>query len=80
MKSIDKNNLWKFIKEHEPRLLCEPFGKFDVKVEKLFFVIECELITQLENPLIDTKLKTCKVNKKSFINWKNKQNKIIFYD
>lgn len=31
MKSIDKNNLWKFIKEHEPRLLCEPFGKFDVK-------------------------------------------------
>lgn len=50
------------------------------KAEKLFFVIECELITQLENPFIDTKLKIYKVNKKSFIDWKNKQNKIIFYD
>lgn len=65
---------------------CYSFQKISIslfnyyKAEKLFFVIECELITQLENPLIDTKLKTCKVNKKSFINWKNKQNKIIFYD
>ena len=33
---IDKSNLWKFIKEHEPRLLCVSFGKFDVKEERLF--------------------------------------------
>lgn len=75
----NKDKLWNFVYEQEPRLMGEPFGRFNVKVEKDFFIIECELLTNLENPFINTELKKCKVDQKSFTNWKNKQNSIIFY-
>ena len=75
----NKDKLWNFVHEQELRLMGEPFGRFNVKKKKDFFVIECELLTNLENPFINTELKTCKVNKKSFLDWKKKQNSIIFY-
>jgi len=75
----NKNRLWNFVYEQEPRLMDEPFGIFNVKEEKKFFIIECELLTNLENPFNNTELKKCKVDKKSFYDWNRKQNSIIFY-
>jgi hypothetical protein len=75
----NKTKLWDFVHGQEPRLMGDPFGRFNVKEEKDFFIIECELLTNLVNPFINTELKTCRVDKKSFTDFINKQNPIIFY-
>jgi hypothetical protein len=75
----NRKKIWNFLNEQEPSLIGKPFGKFNIKVEKDFYFIEYELYTNLENPFTNTELKTCRVDKKYFKNWKNKQNSIIFY-
>ena len=77
MKNKDKELLLDFVKENSPCV--SSFGKFDVKDEKDFFIIECELITSLENPFENLTPTNCRVNKKSFLDWKERQNPIIFY-
>lgn len=74
-----KNKLWKFIKELEPRLLPEPFGRFNITECNKTYAVECELLTQLENPFINTELKKCKVDKESFKNEIKNKDSIIFY-
>jgi len=59
----NKDKLWNFVHEQEPRLVGEPFGRFNVKEEKDFFIIECELLTSLVNPFINTELKTCIISR-----------------
>jgi hypothetical protein len=72
----NKNKLWDFVREQEKRLIAEPFGVFNVNEKKHNFIIECNLLTNLENPFVNMEHKKCKVNKKLFKNWKKEQ-KII---
>lgn len=69
--------LLNFVKENNPCV--SSFGKFEVLEKKHFYIIDCELITSLENPFTNLIPITCKVSKKSFNNWKQNLNGVIFY-